>query len=41
MFENEIREYEYLVALFFRVATGRMKSELAQKRHHSRLITFF
>lgn len=32
---------EYLVALFFRVATGRMKSELAQKRHHSRLITFF
>ena len=33
--------FEYLVALFFRIAIQRMKSELAQKRHNSLPMVFF
>lgn len=32
---------EYLVALFFRVAIGRMKEEMEQKRHNSLPVIFF
>ena len=32
---------EYLVAFFFRVAIGRMNSEIGQKRHNSRPVMFF